>query len=99
MVGAFHTIAGAALQDLEHPLESDVFVCGSDREAKVTVGELIDRIPNLRWVDAGDLSMARIVETLTAVLVSVNRTYKVHDSGFRLTGRDAWGAPPERSSG
>ncbi|MFB3739277.1 MAG: NADPH-dependent F420 reductase [Candidatus Velamenicoccus archaeovorus] len=96
MVAAFHTIAGSALQDLEHPLDSDVFVCGSDREAKATVGELIDRIPDLRWVDAGDLSMARIVEPLTAVLVSVNRTYRIHDSGFRVTGRDTWGVPPER---
>ena len=93
MVAAFHTIAGEALQNLDVPLESDVFVCGSDAEAKAAVGELIDQIPNLRWVDAGDLSMARIVETLTALLVSVNRTYKVHDSGFRVTGRDTWGPP------
>jgi hypothetical protein len=37
--------------------------------------------------------MARISETFTALLINVNRTYKVHDSGFRVTGRDAWGAP------
>jgi len=93
MVGAFHTIAGDALQDLEHPLESDVLVCGDDAEAKTVVGSLVDDIPNLRWVDAGALSMARIAETMTALLVSVNRTYKVKDSGFRITGRDAWGNP------
>ena len=93
MVAAFHTIAGEALQDLEHPLESDVLVCGDDAEAKAVVGSLIDDIPNLRWVDAGALSMARIVETMTALLVSVNRTYKVKDSGFRITGRDVWGDP------
>ncbi len=92
MAAAFHTISGEALQDLELPLESDVLVCGSD-EAKAIVGELIDQIPNLRWIDAGDLSMARIVETLTAVLVSVNRAYKIHDAGFRVTGRDSWGKP------
>lgn len=93
MVAAFHTIAGEALQDLEHPLESDVLVCGDDAEAKAAVGGLVQDIPNLRWVDAGALSMARIVETMTALLVSVNRTYKVKDSGFRITGRDAWGDP------
>ena len=38
-------------------------------------------IPDLRWVDAGALSMARIVETMTALLVSVNRTYKVQGRG------------------
>lgn len=93
MVAAFHTVAGDALQDLEHPLESDVLVCGDDAEAKTVVGSLVDDIANLRWVDAGALSMARIAETMTALLISVNRTYKVRDSGFRITGRDEWGSP------
>lgn len=92
MVAAFHTIAGVALRDLEHSLESDVLVCGDDAEAKAVVGSLVEDIPNLRWVDCGALSMARIAETMTALLVSVNRTYKVKDAGFRITGRDAWGA-------
>jgi NADPH-dependent F420 reductase len=93
MVGAFHTISGDALQDLEHDMDSDVLVCGTDKEAKAIVGGLVDQIRNLRWVDAGDLTQARIVETLTALLISINRTYKVHDSGFRITGRDGWGTP------
>ena len=38
MVAAFHTIAGDALQDLAHTLESDVLVCGDDAEAKSVVG-------------------------------------------------------------
>jgi len=93
MVAAFHTIAGEALHDLAHPLESDVLVCGDDPEAKSVVGSLVDDIPNLRWVDCGTLSMARIAETMTALLVSVNRTYKVKDSGFRIVGRESWGDP------
>lgn len=93
MVAAFHTISGEQLQALERPMDSDVFVCSSDKEAKATVGELIDQIPNLRWVDAGDLSQARIAETMTALLISVNRSYKIHDAGFRVTGRDSWGRP------
>ncbi len=93
MVAAFHTISGEALQDLEHEMESDVLVCGTDKEAKAVVGGLIDDIPNLRWVDAGDLTQARIAETLTALMISINRTYKIHDAGVRITGRDAWGLP------
>jgi 8-hydroxy-5-deazaflavin:NADPH oxidoreductase len=93
MVAAFHTIAGDALRDLEHPLESDVLVCGDDAEAKAVVGALVDDMPGLRWVDAGALSMARIVETMTALVISVNRTYTVKDSGFRIVGRDSWGDP------
>jgi NADPH-dependent F420 reductase len=96
MVAAFHTVAGEQLRDLQRPMESDVFVCGKEAEAKATVGELIDAIPNLRWVDCGDLSMARIAETMTALVISVNRTYKLHDAGFRVTGRDSWGRPPAK---
>jgi predicted dinucleotide-binding enzyme len=92
-VGAFHTISGDSLQDLEHDMDSDVLVCGSDKEAKAIVGAVVDQIPNLRWVDAGDLTQARIAETLTALLISINRTYEVHGAGFRITGRDAWGVP------
>ena len=93
MVGAFHTVSGEQLQDLDRPMDSDVFVCGKEAGAKATVGELIDAIPNLRWVDAGDLSMARIVEPLTALMISVNRAYKIHDAGLRVTGRGSWGVP------
>jgi len=92
-VAAFHTVSGEQLRALERPMDSDVFVCGKDPAAKAIVGGLIEEIPNLRWVDAGDLTMARIAETMTALLVSVNRTYKLHDAGFRVTGRDAWGKP------
>ena len=97
MVAAFHTIAGGALQDVAHTMESDVFVCGKDADAKAVVGGLVEQIPNLRWVDAGELTMARIAETLTALLISVNRTYGIRDSGFRVTGREDWGLPPTRS--
>ena len=93
MVAGFHTIAAEALQDLDRPIESDVLVCGSDPTAKHTVGRLIEQIPNLRWVDCGELSSARIAETLTALLVSINRAYKVKDSGFRIEGHDTWGTP------
>jgi hypothetical protein len=40
--------------------------------------------------------MARIVERLTAILVSVNRTYGIRHAGIRLTGREGWGPPPAR---
>jgi 8-hydroxy-5-deazaflavin:NADPH oxidoreductase len=93
LVAAYHTISGEALQDLDRELESDVLVCGGDAEAKAVVGGLTEQIPNLRWVDAGDLTQARIVEPLTALLISVNRAYRIHDAGFRITGRDAWGVP------
>ncbi len=94
LVAGFHTISAEPLQDLEHPMHGDVLLCGADADAKAQVGGLVGQIPDLRWVDAGDLSMARIIEPLTALMVSVNRKYKLKDTGVALTGRDAWGTPP-----
>src|SRR5438105_4558525 len=62
VVSGLQTVSGEALQDLERPLEGDVLLSGADGEAKAAVGELVQKIPDLRWVDAGPLSMARIVE-------------------------------------
>ena len=94
VVAAMHTIAAHALDDLDRSIESDVLVCGDDDEAKQVVGGLIEDIPGLRWVDCGALSAARISETLTALMIGVNRRYRVRDAGFRIVGRDAWGTPP-----
>jgi hypothetical protein len=93
LVAGFHTVAAEPLQDLEHPLDGDVLLCGADDEAKAEVGALVEAIPDLRWVDAGALSMARIIEPLTALMVSVNRRYGIRTAGLRITGRDAWGRP------
>lgn len=98
LVAGFHTVAAEPLQDLEHPVEGDVLLCGADDQAKATVGGLVERIPNLRWVDVGPLSMARIVERLTAVLVNVNRIYGITGAGVALTGREKWGRPPPREA-
>ena len=93
LVSGFHTVSAEPLQDLGHPVEGDVLLCGDDPEAKGEVGGLVEQIPDLRWVDAGVLAMARVIEPLTALMVSVNRAYKLHDTGIRLVGRDGWGSP------
>ena len=46
------------------------------------------RIPGLRPVDCGDLELARIIEQLTPLLISVNKRHKVKHSGIRITGLD-----------
>ena len=96
LVSGFHTVSAEALQDLERDMEGDVLLSGADAEAKATVGALVEVIPRLRWVDAGELSMARVVERLTALMVSVNRSYRLKETGVALTGRDVWGAPPAK---
>ena len=65
---------------------------------KAPVARLIELIPGLRAVNAGPLEMARIVEQLTPLLISVNVRYKAH-AGIRLTGLpDARPLGRERSS-
>jgi 8-hydroxy-5-deazaflavin:NADPH oxidoreductase len=93
VVAGFHTVAAHALAALDDEVASDALLCSDDPDAKRLVGRLIDSVPGMRWVDAGPLANARLTEPLTALIISVNRTYKIRDGGFRITGRDAWGAP------
>ncbi len=88
LVAAFHSLSAAVLNDLEVVMEGDVLVCGNRREVKERVRPLVEAIPDLRYVDAGPLENARIVEPLTALLIGINRRYKVHGSGIRITGLD-----------
>ena len=86
VVSAFHTVSATVLSDPSKNLDEDVLITGDDRKAKDQVAELVQRIPGLRAVDCGDLEMARIVEQLTALMISVNKRHKVKHSGIKLTG-------------
>ncbi|HEY2767651.1 MAG TPA: NADPH-dependent F420 reductase [Solirubrobacteraceae bacterium] len=85
VVSALHTVSAASLSDLQHELAEDVLVCGDSRADKREAAALIERIDGLRCVDCGRLEMARVTESLTAMLISVNSRYKAH-AGIRLTG-------------
>ena len=61
-------------------------MAGDDRKAKDDIADLIRRIPGLRPVDCGDLEVARILEQLTPMLISVNKRHKIKHSGIRITG-------------
>jgi NADPH-dependent F420 reductase len=85
VVSAFHTLSAASLSDLDHVLDEDVLVCGDKRDDKQLVAKLVGHIDGLRAVDCGRLEMARIVEQLTALLISVNVRHKTH-AGIQITG-------------
>jgi 8-hydroxy-5-deazaflavin:NADPH oxidoreductase len=93
VVAALHTVGAPTLSDNEAELDEDVLVCGDKKADKARVARLIELIPGLRAVNAGPLEMARIVEQLTPLLISVNGRYKAH-AGIKLTGlpaADHWG--------
>jgi NADPH-dependent F420 reductase len=85
VVAAFHHIAAHELADSERPIECDLLLCGGDAEAKQTVTELGASL-SLRVIDAGPLSNAGPLEGLTALLATINRRYRIKDSGIRITG-------------
>jgi NADPH-dependent F420 reductase len=85
VVSALHTLSAATAGDLDRQLDEDVLLCGDRRGDKRRVAEIIGLIPGLRCVDAGRLEMAGIVESLTALLISINVRYKAH-AGVRITG-------------
>ncbi|MGI8607010.1 MAG: NADPH-dependent F420 reductase, partial [Gaiellaceae bacterium] len=81
----FHTVSAKLLSRSEEPLDEDVLLAGDDPEAKAIVAGLADRLVEGRAVDAGRLEVARWLETLTAVLLNVNRAHKAN-AGVRITG-------------
>jgi NADPH-dependent F420 reductase len=85
IVSAFHTVSAALLSDLDHQLDEDVLLCGDSREDKARTAELVSRIDGLRPVDCGPLEMARIVEQLTPLIISINVRNKVR-AGIKITG-------------
>jgi hypothetical protein len=85
VVAAFHHIAAHELAEAGHPIECDLLLCGQDAAAKETVGEL-GRSMGLRVLDVGPLSNAGPLEGITAVLATINRRYKLKNSGIKITG-------------
>ena len=85
MCAAFHTLSASAVIDLDAPVLGDVPVCGR-KAGKPIVRELVEAIPDLRFVDAGPLENARIVEPITALLIGMNHRYGTDRSGIQFTG-------------
>jgi NADPH-dependent F420 reductase len=87
VVAALHHVPAKELGDLRHACESDVLVCSDHREAKQTCMELIAELPDLRPLDAGDLTQAAPIEAFTAVLLELNVRYKTRVA-VKFTGLD-----------
>jgi hypothetical protein len=85
VVAAFHHIAAHELAETEHDIECDLLMCGGDVEAKAVVSELGTSM-GLRAIDVGPLSNAGPLEAITAVLATINRRYKLKNSGIKITG-------------
>lgn len=85
VVAGFHHVPARELGDLDNPVDCDVLVCSDHPDARTTVIELADQIPGIRGVDAGRLTAAGPIESLTAILIGMNVRHKAHLS-IRLSG-------------
>lgn len=84
VVAALHHISSVHLSDLDHEFDCDVLVCGH-KEARAQVVELIADL-RVRALDAGPLANSIALESLTPVLLYLNRHYKGRGCGLRITG-------------
>lgn len=85
VVSALHTVSAATLSDTDRALSEDVLICGDRRADKRQAAAVIERIDGLRGVDCGRLEMARVTESLTAMMIAINSRHKTH-AGIRITG-------------
>ena len=86
VVGAFHHVSAVSLWGEDEYLDhEDVLVCGDDVDAKQVAIELSRSVTGRDGVDAGRLRLARQLEPLTAVLISINKRYKTR-SGIAISG-------------
>jgi 8-hydroxy-5-deazaflavin:NADPH oxidoreductase len=85
VAAAFHNV-GAAELAAGGDVDCDVIVCSDHERARRAAMELAGLIPGVRAVDGGRLENARIVEQLTALLISINLRYKSKHAGIRITG-------------
>ena len=86
LASGFHTIMAGTLEATDLSVDQDVLICG-DPEARKVAAEVVGLLPGARWVDCGGLETARILESLTALLIGINGRYKLHPgAGLRVTG-------------
>jgi len=85
VVAAFQNVPAHALKQLGQPIPSDVLICSDDAEAAQKVIQLAEDA-GMKAYFAGRLANAITVEGLTAILISINKHYKVKTASIGITG-------------
>jgi 8-hydroxy-5-deazaflavin:NADPH oxidoreductase len=85
VVCAFQNVSPERLESVDDKIDTDVIVCGNDKDARASVIELVRRI-GVDAFDGGALANAAAVEAFTAVLIALNIKHKIRGAGIRITG-------------
>jgi len=84
LAAAFQNVSADLLRG-DEPLDCDVIVCSDDAEAGQITRTLAAKIPGVRALDGGKLENARLIESITALLIGLSIRHKGH-GGIRVTG-------------
>lgn len=87
VVAAFQNVSAVKLKQLGRSVDCDVLVCADAPGARTTVIELVEAA-GMRGIDAGGLKNAVAAESLTPLLLHINKTYGIQGAGIRITGLD-----------
>ena len=85
VAAAFQNVSAVKLRQLDRAVDCDVLVCADAIEAKQAAMRLAEAA-GMRGLDAGPLKNAVAVESLTPLLLHINRTYGTAGAGIRITG-------------
>ncbi|MFT3923169.1 MAG: NADPH-dependent F420 reductase [Myxococcales bacterium] len=85
LVATLHHVSSSHLGDHSHEFACDVLVCGDDLPSKDVTIALVSDL-GLRAYDAGPLRNAVALESLTPVLLYLNKRYHSDGAGIRIIG-------------
>jgi len=84
IASAFQNISYERLLN-DEDIDCDVLVCGSDKETRQIVLNLVHDAGMIGW-DAGPLENSMVVEGLTSILIGLNKQFGSHTAGIKITG-------------
>tara|TARA_S200000501_G_scaffold18967_1_gene16933 strand:+ start:271 stop:933 length:663 start_codon:yes stop_codon:yes gene_type:complete len=86
VVSAFQNIAAHLLQQ-DVTIECDVLVTGNDKESRQRVIDMIGEAGMTGW-HAGPIANAAAAESLTSILIQINRSGGISHSGIKIIGQE-----------
>ena len=84
VTSAFQNISHELLLHPE-PIECDVLVTGTSKEARIEILKLVAAAGLTGW-DAGPIENSVVIEGLTSVLININRESGSTNAGIKITG-------------
>ncbi len=87
-----NVLVASAFQNISHelllheePVECDVLVTGTSKEARIETLKLVQAVGLTGW-DAGPIENSVVVEGLTSILININKLSGSTNAGIRITG-------------